>query len=157
MVPLFLYSFHGNLLQTGATIHTVPVCLLWTPSTLPHYEVISFLSSTLQRRVAAFHSFFASPVCVKEEIKGRMLSHAIILKNEIIMTHKLIYSPSRDSSVGIVTRLRTGRPSKHGSIAGRGKRFLSFLSESVETNLGPTQPPVQYAPRYFLWSKKAGT
>ena len=135
----------------------MPVCLLWTPSTLPHYEVISFLSSTLQRHVAAFHSFFASPVRVREEIKGRILGHAIILKDEIIMIHRPIYSLSQDSSVGIVTRLRTGEPSKRGSISGRGKRFLSFLSESIETNLGPTQPPVRYAPRRFLWGKKAGT
>ena len=135
----------------------MPVCPLWTPSTLPHYEVISFLSSTPQRHGAAFHSFFASPVRVREEIKGRISGQAIILKNEIIMIHRPPYSPSRDSSVGIVTRLRTGRPRKRGSVFDRGKRFLSFLSDSIETNLESTQPPVQYEPRRFFWGKKAGT
>jgi hypothetical protein len=56
-----------------------------------------------------------------------------------------------------VTRLRNGRPSKRGSVSGRGKRFLSFVSESIETNLGPKLPTVQYAPRRFLWGKNVGT
>lgn len=107
--------------------------------------------------MAAFHSFFASSMRVREEIKGRILGQAFILKSEIIMVDRPIYCPSRDNSVGIVTRLRNGRPSKRGSVSGRGKRFLSFVSESIETNLGPKLPTVQYAPRRFLWGKNVGT
>jgi hypothetical protein len=39
---------------------------------------------------------------------------------------KLAYYRSRDSSVGMATRLRVGRPKNRDSILGRGIRFLSF-------------------------------
>jgi hypothetical protein len=44
---------------------------------------------------------------------------------------------SRDSSVGIATRLRTEQPTNRCSIFGRGKRFFS---------LRPTEPPAQSVP-----------
>jgi hypothetical protein len=45
------------------------------------------------------------------------------------------------SSVGIATRLRTGRPRTLGSISDRGKIFLSFVN--AQTGFGPTQPLIQ--------------
>jgi len=55
-------------------------------------------------------------------------------------------SPSRDSSVGIVTRQRAG-PS--GVRIPEGERDVLF-SKMSRPALGPTQPPVQRVPRFFF-------
>jgi hypothetical protein len=57
------------------------------------------------------------------------------------MGNFIICSLSRDSSVGITTSLRAGRPRIRGSIPDRGKRLFSITSRPV---LGPTQPPIQW-------------
>jgi hypothetical protein len=50
---------------------------------------------------------------------------------------------SRDSSVGIATRLWTGRPRSRGWIPGRGKKVFFITSREA---LGPTQSSIQRAP-----------
>jgi hypothetical protein len=47
---------------------------------------------------------------------------------------------SRDSVVGIVTRLQTGRPRNRGSIPGKGQEIFIFS----KTYPQPTQPPIQW-------------
>jgi len=47
---------------------------------------------------------------------------------------------SRDSSVSIVTRLRTGQTKNYGSIPFKGKRFS--LLRSIQTGMEPTQPHI---------------
>jgi hypothetical protein len=53
----------------------------------------------------------------------------------------IVDDSSRDSSVSIVTRLRAGRP---GFDSGQGKRI--FLVTVSRPAVGPTQPPIQWAP-----------
>ena len=56
-----------------------------------------------------------------------------------------------NSSVGIVTRLKGGRPMNRGSIPGRGILIFPKMSRTV---LGPTQPPIQLEPGVKLtWRK----
>jgi hypothetical protein len=50
---------------------------------------------------------------------------------------------SRDSSVGIPTRLLTGRPMSRGSIPSKGNFLFSIMSRPA---LGPANPPVQWVP-----------
>jgi hypothetical protein len=54
-------------------------------------------------------------------------------------------SGSRDSLVGIVTRLRAGRS---GARIPEGERGVLF-SKTPRPALGPTQPPVQRVPSFF--------
>jgi len=44
-----------------------------------------------------------------------------------------IKAESRDSVVGIVTRLRAGRPSSHGSVPGKEKRVVAFANPLYRT------------------------
>jgi hypothetical protein len=64
------------------------------------------------------------------------LSHKLLILNFILYSDieplnkqqkrkKTRFRRSRDSSVGLETRLRAGRPRSHGEIPGRGKRFFS--------------------------------
>jgi hypothetical protein len=61
---------------------------------------------------------------------------------KIILSFVSWRNKSRDSSVGIATRLRAGRSEFYGSITGGGWKFLSSPPA-----LGPTQPPIQWVPR----------
>jgi hypothetical protein len=56
--------------------------------------------------------------------------------------HSLKIKKSRDSSVGIATRLRAGRS---GFDSRRGVRIFLFTTASI-TALGPTQPPIRCVP-----------
>jgi hypothetical protein len=53
---------------------------------------------------------------------------------------------SRDSSVGIPTRLRPGWQISRGSISSSGKEIFIFFITS-KTTLEPTQPPTQWVSR----------
>jgi hypothetical protein len=58
------------------------------------------------------------------------------------------------SSIGIVARLRAGRPKESGFISRQGQEFLLHTIQA----LGSTQPPIQLVPRTLsLGVKAAGT
>jgi hypothetical protein len=51
---------------------------------------------------------------------------------------------SRDSSAGLVTRLRAGQPRNRASIPARGKRLFSPPKRSFRPVLGPIQLPIPW-------------
>ena len=76
------------------------------------------------------------------------LNHSLLITVKPFQLHSTYcyMSPSRiqDSAVGIVTKLQAGRPSNHGSIPSKGKRFFYL---SPRPALRPTQALCQYDQR----------
>jgi hypothetical protein len=63
---------------------------------------------------------------------------------------QIVYSLLVESMVGIVTRLWAGEQWNDALFPSKDKRFL-FFSEASGLSLGPTLPPIQWAPVAFLY------
>jgi hypothetical protein len=70
------------------------------------------------------------------------------------MYHSCHIALSRDCVVRIVTRLRAGQLTKHGSILGMDKGFL-FI-QAYKLTLPPTQSRIEWVSGVFHRSKAAG-
>ena len=77
-----------------------------------------------------------------------------IITDMLICTTDVAIGLSRDCIVGIVTRLRAGRLTNHGSILGRDKDFLCFKASILA--VPPTQSPIEWVSGVFHRSKAAG-
>ena len=68
---------------------------------------------------------------------------AVSYHSVIITVLLYIRTGSRDSSVGIATRLRAGQSRNRGSISGRRNTFICS-PKCPDRLLGPTQSPIQW-------------
>jgi hypothetical protein len=97
--------------------------------------------STNAPYVSIIREWCRRPICGRST-KGLSLTPLLKINCNNFINENVLLT-GRDSTVGVVTRLRTGRPRNLSSIPGRGMGFFSIISRPA---VGPTHPPIQSVP-----------
>jgi hypothetical protein len=118
-------NFNAIELQRKMTLYSI--CILSVP-----FFKVSFENYCLKLNPAFIGTFLQS---WEYGVK-------ITVKLPLINGNCLTRKSSTDSSVSIVTRLRTGRP----KFDSRKRQGLFLLAAASRPDLGPTQPPIQWIP-----------
>jgi hypothetical protein len=118
----------------SALTYTAKVKLVFSIFSNVRVYVFAFLLQASKLNAPSYGSFQAQLYPVQNCRSVVILNVTVVAVNIFILI--LLQSRGRDSSVGVASTLRAGRPG-----------FDSLLYTTVSrSTLGPTQPPIQWVP-----------